>query len=83
MGLFSNIFSKKAEANSSVDFNVSLSCGKCVKRVEDLMGADKAVAMATVDLASKIVSLQYDNTMTDDKKLQEALEGLGFEVSKK
>lgn len=82
MGLLSTIFGKKAEANSAVSFNVSLSCGKCVKHVEDLMAKNKAVTATNIDLASKTVSLKYDNTMTSEQKLQESIEALGFEVTK-
>lgn len=83
MGFLTNLFGSKAEANASVDFIVSMSCGKCVKRVEDLMAADKAVLTAKVDLPSKTVSLQYDKDKTDESRLQEAIEALGFEVEKK
>lgn len=82
MSFLSSIFGKKAEANNSVDFKVSLSCGKCVKRVEDLMSVDKAVTSAKIDLASKSVSLKYDDRMTNEQKLKEAIESLGFEVEK-
>ncbi len=83
MGLFSKLFGKKAEANSTVEFDVSLSCGKCVTNVENLLSNNKAVVESRVDLASKTVALQYDNTMTDEKTLQSSIESLGFEVSKK
>lgn len=83
MGIFSKLFGKKAEANSSVEFNVSLSCGKCVTNVEKLLSNNKAVVNSLVDLASKKVELQYDSTMTDEIALQKSIESLGFEVSKK
>lgn len=83
MGLLSKLFGKKAEANASVVFEVSLSCGKCVTNVENLLSSNKAVVDANVDLASKTVSLKYDNTMTDVASLQIAIENLGFEVTQK
>lgn len=84
MGLLSNIFGKKkAEANASVDFEVSMTCGNCVKHVKDLLSKNEAVTSSMVDLDSKIVSIQYDDSMTDKTQLKKSIEELGFDVTEK
>jgi len=80
MGLLSKLFGKPAEGNASVSFGVSMSCSKCVKRIEDLMAADEAVVATKIDLASKTVDLQYDKDRTTAGALKENIEKLGFEV---
>lgn len=82
MSFLSNIFGKKAKATDAVVFDVSLSCGKCVANVENMLSSNKGIVSTKVDLASKTVSLEYDNTMTDEKTLQTSIQNLGFEVSK-
>lgn len=82
MGLLSNIFGKKAKATDAVVFEVSLSCDKCVSNVENMLSSNKGIVSTKVDLASKTVSLEYDNTITNEEILQSSIERLGFEVSK-
>lgn len=82
MGLLSNIFGKKAKVTDAVVFDVSLSCGKCVTNVENMLSSNKGIVSTKVDLESKTVSLEYDNTMTNEEILQSSIEKIGFEVSK-
>lgn len=84
MGIISNIFGKKkAEANASVDFEVSMSCMNCVKHVKDLLATSQGVVSSEIDLPTKKVSIQYDKEMTDVSKLQKSIEDLGFTVIQK
>lgn len=77
--LFGN--KNKKDATESVDFEVSMSCGKCVQRVEDLMSKNKNVEDVKIDLQTKIVSLTYKKGKTDESILKKAIEGLGFDVT--
>lgn len=82
MGFLSNIFDKKVEANASVVFIVSMSCGKCVQRVEELMAKNKAVVSTDINIDAKTVSLTYDKNKTDENKLKTDIEALGFDVER-
>lgn len=81
MRFSSKLFGKKEDATESVDFEASMSCGKCVQRVEDLMAKNKDVVEAKIDLPTKTVSLVYKKSKTDESKLKGSIEGLGFDVT--
>ena len=71
----------KDKARKTVVFNVSMHCAKCVKKINDNIAFEKGVKDLTVSLDKKTVTVSYDPSKTDEKKLKAALEKLGYTVS--
>jgi len=64
---------------SQVTLNVQgMSCGHCVSSIQKALG--EVGAEGQVDLASKKVSISYDENKVSLNQLKEAIEEQGYEV---
>lgn len=66
-----------------VVFEVSLHCESCVRKVEENIAFEKGVRDLEVSLENQTVKIVYDQSRTDETKLAEAIEKLGYEVAGK
>ena len=71
---------KKQEKKGTVEitFSVNLHCDHCKKKIESNIPFEKGVTDLKVNLDKKQVYIKYDAKKTDKKKLQKAIEKLGY-----
>lgn len=74
---------KKSKKNNKeqVTFDVSMTCENCKKKIERNIPFEKGVSDMKVDLDTKTVMVQYNPNKTDEAKLQQAFNDLGYEAS--
>lgn len=71
---------KKGEKETVV-FDVSMTCASCKKRIEKNIPFEKGVKDLRVNLDDKTVMVVYQNNKTDQDKLREAIEKMGYTVT--
>lgn len=71
---------KKGEKETVV-FDVSMTCNSCKKRIEKNIPFEKGVKDLQVNLDEKTVMIVYQNNKTNEDKLREAIEKMGYTVS--
>lgn len=72
---------KKDNKKESVEFDVSMTCHNCQKKIERNISFEKGVTDLKVDLEHKTVTVEYRNDKTTQDKLQQAIEKLGYTVA--
>lgn len=55
-----------------------MSCNHCVRSIEEALS--KMHIQAKVDLASKTVSVEYDETQVNREQIQQIIEDQGYDV---
>ena len=65
----------------TVSFIVNMHCEKCKEKIERNLAYEKGVLDLKVVLKDKTVTVTYDAKKTDEKKLADALQKLGYEVT--
>lgn len=58
-----------------------VSCGHCKSTIEGALGPVAGVLAATVDLSSKEVAVDFDESVTDRATLVRTIESAGYEVA--
>ena len=71
----------KKNEKETVVFDVSMTCNNCKKRIEKNIPFEKGVKDLKVNLDEKTVMIVYQNNKTDQEKLKEAIEKMGYEVN--
>ncbi|MEN9919606.1 MAG: hypothetical protein RL662_2042 [Bacteroidota bacterium] len=71
----------KKKNKEEVVFDVSMTCGKCKKKIEKNIAFEKGVTDLKVDLPSKTVMLEYNSSKTSVENLRKAFEELGYEAN--
>ena len=67
--------------NSNTSFKVSnMHCGGCARRVKNTLNETHAVGQIDIDLQTKEVKVNYDETKVSPKDLQQALANAKFQV---
>lgn len=69
---------KKSNNKEEVVFDVSMTCENCKKKIEKNIAFEKGVSDMKVNLDNKTVKIVYQSNKTDQSKLQQALEKLGY-----
>ncbi|MDE7126645.1 MAG: heavy-metal-associated domain-containing protein [Bacteroidales bacterium] len=64
----------------TVVYDVHLHCENCVKKVKENISFEKGVKALEVSLENQKVTVTYDTSKTDEKKIAEAIRKLGYEV---
>lgn len=72
---------KKDDKKESVEFDVSMTCDNCKKRIERTVSFEKGVTDMKVDLPEKTVFIEYRKDKTNSDKLQKVIEKLGYTVT--
>lgn len=68
----------KKNNKEQVVFDVSMTCENCKKKIERNIPFEKGVSDMKVDLPAKTVMVVYQTNKTDQTKLQQAFEKLGY-----
>ena len=76
IGANAETFDKK----NSVTYNVSMHCGSCKNRIETNLPKEKGVTDLKVDLANKLVTVEYSEK-TNAANIKAALTKMGFTVT--
>jgi copper chaperone len=58
-----------------------MTCGGCVKSIQNALNARDGVASATADLDAKQVAIEFDPAVIQQADLVEAIEDAGFDVA--
>ena len=66
----------------TVIFSVKMHCHKCVGKIQENIAFEKGVKTLEVSFEKMTVTLSYDASKTDEKKLADALRKLGYEAVK-
>ncbi len=69
---------KKENHIKMVTFDVSMSCENCKKTIEKNIAFEKGIKDMKVDLSTKQVTLKFDSRKTDEQKIIQAFEKLGY-----
>jgi copper chaperone CopZ len=59
-----------------------IECDGCAKSIKKALSASVGVRTATVDVAEKTVTIEYDDDVTSEEALAETLDDIGFPVTK-
>jgi P-type Cu2+ transporter len=57
-----------------------MSCASCAQSVESALRSSEGVKEANVNFASNTALVSYDSSVTEPKKLQQAVMGIGYEL---
>jgi copper chaperone CopZ len=76
LGLEAQITTK--EHNKTVTFDVSMTCENCQKTIQKNIAFEKGIKDMQVDLPSKRVTLKFDTRKTNEQKIVQAFEELGY-----
>lgn len=64
------------------NFNVpDVSCGHCKSSIESALAPLPGVSAATVDISSKRVAVEFDESLTDRATLVRTIESAGYAVA--
>lgn len=80
-GVDANAQKKKDDKKETVEFDVSMTCENCKKRIERTVAFEKGVTDMKVDLPEKTVTVEYRKDKTTLEQVQKAIEKLGYTVS--
>lgn len=69
---------KKKNFKKKVTFEVSMTCENCKRTIEKNIAFEKGIKDMKVDLPRKTVTLIFDIRKTDEHKIIEAFEKLGY-----
>ncbi len=64
----------------TVTFSVKMHCHKCVEKIQENIAFEKGVKRMEVSFEKMTVVIGYDASKTDEKKLADAFEKLGYEA---
>ena len=79
--LFSfSLTSVAQKEKKSVIFSVNMDCETCQKKIERNIAFEKGVQDLKTNLKEKTVTVTYDSSKTDVKKLTAAFKKIGFEA---
>lgn len=67
---------------ASVELKVEgMTCGGCVKSIQNALTSHAGVSKAVADLESKMVSVDFDPAVIERQALVQAIEDAGFDVA--
>lgn len=71
---------KSKNATETMNCWTSMSCEKCVAKIEKNIPFEKGVSALTIDLPTKMVTITYKPAKTSPEKLEKALQKLGYKT---
>ena len=57
-----------------------MTCGGCVKSIQNALGEHQGVSETTADLDSKTVAVEFDEAVIQEAAIKDAIEAAGFDV---
>jgi mercuric ion binding protein len=80
-GMASVSFAQEAKKGAEVQFKTSAVCGMCKTTLEKGLAYEKGVNKATLDVKTKILTVNYNGQKTSVDKLQKAVNELGYDAN--
>jgi len=71
---------KAEDANTEISFHVNGSCGMCKTRIERATYRSGGVQKAEWNKKKKILTVFYNDQMTDQRKLESAIASIGYDT---
>lgn len=71
---------QKPSKTEEVKIQTDLDCASCKKKIEDYMAFERGVTAVTADVPTKVVTIEYRTSRTDEEKLVAALKKLGYKA---
>ncbi len=69
---------EKAAQTETMKCWASMHCGSCAAKIEKNIAFEKGVTDLSIDLPTKTVTITYKPSKTTPKKLEKAVQNLGF-----
>jgi copper chaperone len=57
-----------------------MTCGGCVKSIQNALNEREGISNATADLESKSVKVEFDAAVIQEAAIKDAIEAAGFDV---
>jgi copper chaperone CopZ len=64
-----------------IKIQTSAQCGMCKERIEGAFVYEAGVKKTTLDLQTKILTVVYNPSKTDEHKIRKSINNLGYETS--
>lgn len=64
-----------------VSFNASMKCGNCAEKIQKNLGEVDGIESTNIDVASKTVTVAFNEEKIDDKSIMTKVADLGYDVS--
>ena len=77
--LFS-ITTTKAQTTSEIKITTSAVCKSCKKTIEKALSAEKGVIKSSLDVSTKVVTVNYDPAITSPEKIRLAISNAGYDA---
>lgn len=58
-----------------------MTCGGCVKSIQNALNEQKGISEATADLDSALVKVDFDPAAIEENAIKKAIEAAGFDVA--
>ena len=71
---------KTTKKTEKVEIQTSAQCSMCKDRLEKDLAFEKGVKSVSLDLETKIISIEYQTDKTDPDKLKEAISKIGYDA---
>lgn len=59
---------------------IGMSCASCVRKIETVLNKTEGVVEASVNFATEKLTIEYDNSKLDLKKIEEIIKSIGYEL---
>lgn len=59
---------------------IGMSCASCVRKIETVLNKTDGVVEASVNFATEKLTIEYDNSKLDLKKIEEIIKSIGYEL---
>lgn len=70
----------KAQTASEIKITTSAVCKSCKKTIEKALTAEKGVLKSSLDVPTKIVTVNYDPAITNPDKIRLAISNAGYDA---
>lgn len=78
--LFVSVTTTKAQTASEIKITTSAVCKSCKKTIEKALSAEKGVTQSSLDVPSKVVTVNYDSKITSPEKIRLAISNAGYDA---
>src|ERR1035437_3057398 len=78
--LFVSVTTTKAQTTSEIKITTSAVCKSCKKTIEKALTAEKGVTKSSLDVPTKVVTVNYDPAITNPDKIRLAISNAGYDA---
>ncbi len=78
--VFFSVTTVKAQTASEIKITTSSICKSCKKTIEKALSTEKGVTKSSLDVATKVVTVNYDAAVTNPDKIRLAISNAGYDA---